>query len=131
MTEQHPLDVSILHEAEESRQHHEIAFGNAYIAMMTALELAAREHLRANETPPDVAAHYDRAVGAFLITLKHVFDSHLARMNASAMFPQLVKLITEEVIAHVVRHNEEIQRLQMVVDQQQRYINEIKREREP
>lgn len=130
MTEQLPLDVSIIHEAEAAAKQHEAAFNDARIAFLTAIEIAADEHRRINRGSVAEADDYDRAVSAVIVTLTRFLDTHLTRVNSAAMFPQLVKLITEEIVDHVVRHNEELRRLKLLVDRQQEYINEIRRDME-
>lgn len=130
MTEQLPLDVSIIHEAEAAARIHEAAFNDARIAFLTAIEIAADEHRRINGGSDEAADDYDRAVSAVIVTMTRFLDTHLTRVNSAAMFPQLVKLITEEIVEHVVRHNEELRRLRLDVDRQQMYINEIRRDME-
>jgi hypothetical protein len=130
MTEQLPLDVSIIHEAETAAKQHEIAFNDARIAFLTAIEIAADEHRRINRGSSDEADDYDRAVSAVIVTLTRFLDTHLTRVNSAAMFPQLVKLITEEIVSHVVDHTEQLRRLRLDVDRQQMYINEIRRDME-
>jgi hypothetical protein len=130
MTEQLPLDISIIHEAEFAARQHESAFNDARIAFLTAIEIAADEHRRINRGSASEADDYDRAVSAVIVTLTRFLDTHIARVNSAAMFPQLVKLITEEIVSHVIDHTEQLRRMRLDVDRQQMYINEIRRDME-
>jgi hypothetical protein len=130
MTEQLPLDISIIHEAEAAARQHESAFNDARIAFLTAIEIAADEHRRINRGSASEADDYDRAVSAVIVTLTRFLDTHIARVNSAAMFPQLVKLITEEIVSHVIDHTEQLRRMRLDVDRQQMYINEIRRDME-
>lgn len=126
MTEQLPIDVSILERARESITRTQLAFENAHNAYVTALEIAMAAIIRMTKTQgaPDAVAQYERAMAGLIVMRRNADDAQIERVNGESIYAPLVRLITEELVTAVNTHSATLIVDRRDIDRQQKYINE-------
>jgi predicted transcriptional regulator len=102
------IDIALLESAAKSIQDRDARYGDAFSAYVGALETAMAAQIAMIKAHADDASakHYDRAVGALMLARKKMDDAQADRINTEAMYPQIVRLIVEEIVVVLKRHEE-------------------------
>jgi predicted transcriptional regulator len=107
------IDLELLENAARSIQERDAKYGDAFTWYVNALEtaMAALIAMIKAQADDDSTKHYDRTMAALIVARKQMDDAQASRINTEAMYPQIVKLIVEEIIVVLKRHESEIRNI--------------------
>ena len=107
------IDTDILLQAAKSIEDRDALYGDAFTAYVQALEaaMAALIAMVRAQADEESTRMYDRAMAALIVMRKRMDDAQVERVNNKAMYAQIVKLIVDEIIVVLTRHEAELQAL--------------------